>query len=387
MNEHEFFLIVAPGLTDLAALELEEKWTAIFTLAKRIAPDLTETSLQYTKTAEGITLEKVPLLAGVLLNTYLKTPTRILLRLGSFRCRDFPKLYNKCKKMNLGQWLPPGPIRIKASASKSRLMMLKRIEDTVLKACSRKAGESEDAMLWVRFQDDTCTISVDTSGEALYKRTSEKKVGQAPLRETIAAALFYKLHLLAKEDSHVFIDPMLGSGTSLSEALNFWRTHKRERYAFLSFEALQKFSIDSRLFYNQEMAKNPFDHLVGYDQNDAALTWAKENIKSQTVVLKKRDVLGSNTNLSDVPQAGVLFANPPYGKRLKLPVAPKIYFQSLWEAIARDFSPNIAGLILPRENCKSIEVQHPYKQAAVLHFMNGGLKVSFVIYRKASQIR
>src|SRR6185312_7514271 len=89
-KQAEFFLVALPGLEDVVQAEVAD-WF----------PDLT------TKLEHGGVTVRAPLEEGLAMNQALKTPTRILLRVASFRCRDFPHLFNAVKKLKWDEWIDP----------------------------------------------------------------------------------------------------------------------------------------------------------------------------------------------------------------------------------------------------------------------------------------
>src|SRR5690606_1321006 len=92
MENHQFKLIYSPGLEDLGILELKEKWKLIF-------DEETPTLIR----EKGVVSLETSYDKGVLLCHYLKIPSKIFLKITSFKCRDLPKLFNKIKKLN---WKP-----------------------------------------------------------------------------------------------------------------------------------------------------------------------------------------------------------------------------------------------------------------------------------------
>src|SRR4051812_42892506 len=97
LDEHDFFLIVAPGLENLAARELKFWLPNPATLLKG-----------------GLQL-KATLADGFRLNRCLKIPTRILLRLGQFRCRDFPTLFRRLTQFNWRDFVAQGQVHWEVS--------------------------------------------------------------------------------------------------------------------------------------------------------------------------------------------------------------------------------------------------------------------------------
>ncbi len=394
-SRFDFFIVVAPGLVDLAEAELNDKWPGLISLMQRLWRSDLAVDLEVKKEQGGLLLVGLPLRFGVLLNIYLKIPTRILLRLASFRCRDFPKLYNKCKKINWQHWFDDGPWLVKASAHKSRLMLHTRLEETASDAIGayKKEGEHKwfarvdenepDNLVLLRLDEDVCTISIDTSGLPLYKRNEGKEVGVAPLRETLAAALFYQTSLcLDGGEDWQWVDPMLGSGTSVLEAASFWQTHRRTAYNFLRFRGIAK-QVRSETFAGLEVGKNPFGIFIGFDKSQAAIARAAKNLQSLPVELTHADAVAGEVKITKLKK-GVVFINPPYGKRLKLAfgLTPAKYFKQISSRLCEGFAPEWFGLIVPRENASALPAPLSYRLHQRLDFLNGGLKVCYLLYQR-----
>lgn len=83
---HQFFLSYIPGTIEAGKLEFEEKCKQL------------EFSYELSELVDGLQVS-MTLEQGCLLNYYLKVPTKILLRIAEFKCRDLPKLFNKLKKL------------------------------------------------------------------------------------------------------------------------------------------------------------------------------------------------------------------------------------------------------------------------------------------------
>jgi putative N6-adenine-specific DNA methylase len=196
----------------------------------------------------GIEIE-LPLQMGFSMNHSLKTPNRILLRLASFKCRDFPKLYKNAQKIPWNQILRTEKVKINSTSKKSRLIHTDRINQTMEDAIEKffiaqpqkkqflENPAKDIPEVFVRIIDDECTISIDTSGERLSKRGREIQASSAPLRENLAACLLTKL-LQEKNLSPTLIDPCCGSGTFLKEARDYFKLSKRN-FAYQDFPFLR----------------------------------------------------------------------------------------------------------------------------------------------------
>ena len=161
------------------------------------------------------------------------------------------------------------------------------------------------------------TLYLDTSGDALFKRDLRKTMGDAPLRENLAAGI---LQLAGWKPGIPFLDPMCGSGTFLLEAvqiaLNIAPGIKRN----FAFEKFKKF--DSSLWnkikedsINQQKDKLQ-QPIYGSDLYGDALLDAHTNLDmagfSDLVALKQGNIL----EIPSPAPTGILITNPPYGKRV-----------------------------------------------------------------------
>ncbi|MGZ6123970.1 MAG: THUMP domain-containing class I SAM-dependent RNA methyltransferase, partial [Myxococcales bacterium] len=163
------------------------------------------------------------------LNLWLRTASRVLLRLGEpFRAATFPELVRKASALSWEEFLRKGVgAAFRVTCRKSRLYHSGAVAERLHQALQARtkfpvppaeAGEEapEDAQLFVaRFERDLCTLSVDTSGALLHRRGWRGPQAKAPLRETLAAALLLAAGFRGEE---AVCDPLCGSGTIAIEA-------------------------------------------------------------------------------------------------------------------------------------------------------------------------
>ena len=185
-------------------------------------------------------------------NLWLRTATRVLVRLGSFHASTFYELERRAKKLPWADFLPAsGDVRLRVTCRKSRLYHSDAVGERVLSAIvgsvshviggaatgtddentdaeSADASETLDApdfatgsereagqLFVVRIVNDECEVSADSSGELLHRRGYRRETAKAPLRETIAAAM-----VLASgwKRNEALLDPLCGAGTIPIEA-------------------------------------------------------------------------------------------------------------------------------------------------------------------------
>lgn len=416
LSLYKFFLVVPLSFEDLAQKELQLKWQdwQILLNQQFDLPSLPLPPLQ--KVVGGIELE-LPLPQGLLLNILLKIPTRILLRIAEFKCRDFPKLFNKIKKIPWPPYLCGQVPQVLSSSHESRIFDSRKIAKTVQEGIQAfyQANPPKKILLdslpdlpstsvYLRFHQDQVVLSLDTSGEKLYKRLQRTHVGQAPLRENLAAGLI--LHLMTKvpmkfaDDDHhhppALIDPMTGSGSFLIEARGFYDLSLQRDYSFLHFPCFRPYKKAFHDFKNREEspAHNPFFlQYIGLDLDQKILREARKNSTSLLAPIEffTHDLFSHSPLPPTIPTGHDshhppwMILNPPYGKRLSLSNAslPQKYFEDLMLQITQKFHPQVLALILPAEvPWEKIPLPTSYQKQSLLKFSNGGLKVHFLTLKK-----
>ncbi len=369
------FLVVPPGFETLAVNELNEKVPGLEILAAE----------------KGGLLLSSPLELALTFHAVLKIPTAVRLRIAEFKCRDFPRLYNKIQSIRWNQYLISNSYQLSVQCSKSRLLNEKRVEETVREGIARffekqppkKArGEPFAFEIHVRFFDDVGTISLDLSGEPLFKRGYKSLTGVAPIRENLAAGLFYALWSNAREKFDTLIDPLCGSGTLLFEAQTFFQN-----------VTARKFAYENRSDWLPTPLKleggGP-QYFYGFDRDEKILQTAHESLASiaqaakvttSNWVFSKRDLFAKEPFLIK-GQARAIICNPPYGERITFSKKPELYYQDMRDAFAV-FEPALVGVIVPQKLVKLWpEKFSGLTKIQALPFENGGIEVVFLIYRR-----
>lgn len=371
----EFFVVALPGLEDLVEAEIHE-----------FHPDW-----KLSREHGGVTL-RAPLEDGLALNLVLKTATRVLVRVFEKRLRDFPSLFKTVSAMDWKQWIDPSStLTVHASTRVSRLKIKKRIEETCHEAWSayqRKLGVKADpkrnADLYVRFANDICTLSLDTSGERLHKRGEREYIGEAPLRESIAAALIQWVGREFSGDVREaeVIDPMMGSGTFLLEAA--LRDEPADRRAF----AFENFARAPESAPALQADRVRIASALGYEIDAKTLQAARHNLEPALAKCEIKIINADIFKAEPLPRserARWLFCNPPYGERLKIEQPLADYYRDLFAACARVANPQRACFIIPTKAVKGkFQLPPGWKVLAKRPFLNGGIPVTAFIFGTVS---
>ncbi len=372
MQTIEFFLVSLPGLEDLLAHEVQE-WF----------PNL-QPELGYG----GVTV-RTDLGQGLALNLCLKIPTRILMRVTKFRARDFPKLYRKTSEFEWDKWLDLDcELEVFAATKRSRLKIKKRIEEACLDgwiAVQSTMGHRPDpkkpAKLYVRIVEDEVTLSLDTSGERLHKRGNRQMIGEAPLRETIAAALIHLVTQTAKDETRPveIIDPMMGSGTFLLEATTHDRLIDARDFGFESF------ATHTKIVPKLESQRFRVASLVGYEVDSKSLKAAKANLKTVAVPapiqLIGEDLFSAKPLAAATGRCRWVFANPPYGERIKVMGSLREFYEKTFAAVETLAKPDRACFLLPAKAVQGkLRIPLGWKVLEKRRFLNGGIPVVAFVF-------
>lgn len=360
-QEWTFFCVVTPGLVELALKEWEEKKHAL---------GVTDQSVRVSPAGLEVTL---PWALGVGLVHVLKIPTRVLVRLTTITARDFPKLHTKVQKLPWTAWLAHPEPRWKISAHQCRLMHTGRLEETLGAALQKSLTHQPLSLRWkkeaiapetlyVRGVDDEWTISLDVTGEALYKRGAQLIRGEAPLRETLAQACLTYMFDPPPDEAVTLWDPLCGSGTFLFEALSAHvpteRTFSYTHSALNLGVAPWKPKAEARGF--------PIREALGSDV-DRALIEKLTPVPGLTLACE--DFL----NHRRPPQTPLwIIANPPYGERLKLAEGISAFVDKLSRALSTTGAERILLLVPASWPELKVEGQRCRRR---LSFSNGGLAV------------
>jgi len=315
------YAVVIPGMEALAVAELNN--------LSAHAMQIEEGGVKFSGTWE--TLFRVNLRARLI--------TRVLLRVGKFQADNPEKLATSVQKLNWSQFIRPGDeVQIEVSTHRSRLRHTELIAQTIRQgiahAISKKVVAAGNLQrVFVRLVNNRCTISIDTSGERLDRRGYRQQAVEAPVRETIAAAV---LAWMDWQPHTPLCNPMCGSGTlaieaamlamkiapSLSHDFPFihWPTFKEKLWK----RVLDKSSHMQGHIPVSIMASDQLSKAVTASQHNAALAGVSTAIsfEQKNIFDLKSEAwvrTGANTVASDVPArntAGLVVCNPPYGIRL-----------------------------------------------------------------------
>lgn len=261
-------------------------------------------------------------------NLWLRTAGRILVNMGQFPATTFEDLFEGTKALDWPAWIPEdGEFPVNGRSQKSQLTSVPACQSIVKKAVVEKMKECygtewfpEDGgryVIEVTLMNDQAMLTLDTTGDGLHKRGYRKSATEAPIRETLAAAL---VQLSRWRPERPLYDPFCGSGTILIEAAMIgWNIAPGLRRTFNS-EGWSIIPEDAWDQAREEAFDAVKDHIplqiAGSDIDPHAIEIAEAAIKKAGFA---KDIKLSVQPVAKVkPQGdyGVIITNPPYGERL-----------------------------------------------------------------------
>ena len=184
-----------------------------------------------------------------------------------------------------------------------------------------------DIRLNMHIAEDSCTLSLDSSGESLHIRGYRTATVEAPINEVLAAAL---IKMSGWDFNSDFIDPFCGSGTILVEAAlmarNIYPGIFRRKFGFENWKDFNPELLST--IFDDDSHEREFNHkLYGYDLNLRAIEAAQDNAKAARVAdlitLEQRDI--RDFVLPEGSEKAIIVTNPPYGERLRPEDLSQIY--------------------------------------------------------------
>lgn len=321
-------------------------------------------------------------------NLWLRTALRVLKPIERFQAADPDELYNCVKAIDWSKYVAEGQTiaidnTIFSENFRNSRYAIYRTKDAI---CDwfvehgmkrpKVAVASADVQLNLHIADTAeaqenggkseCQISLDSSGEPLYKRGYKEQLTDAPISEVLAAGILLKAGWDGERD---LFDPMCGSGTFLIEAAliatNTPAGLYRKGFGF------QRWTVGN-MAYDEEMWQNLYDddsqerefkfHIFGADVSKVAIEATRENVRaaglSKYITLEVRDfeetksapqseyVQQLKAEGQEAP-ALMLIANPPYGKRLFTDVPT--FYRMVGSVLKKQFQGADAWLISSEE--------------------------------------
>lgn len=272
----------------------------------------------------------------------LRTVDRIFLEAGVFPAKDFDELFEGFQALPWERWVGPRDRLVieKAKSLQSTLSAQSSIQAVGQKAAydrlcakygvNRMPETAATVMTRVRIERDVATVELDVCGEALSRRGYRKRPTEAPLKESVAAAVLF---LAGWRRSFPLYDPFCGSGTIPIEAALYAFDIAPGLGRGFSWENMPDGGArDIALAKEHARAAVNMDRdvlLAGSDADQAALDSALANAGLAGVGERIRFFRARAEEAAPFAERGFIITDPPYGKRLGTPEEADALYASL----------------------------------------------------------
>lgn len=261
-------------------------------------------------------------------NLWLRCADRLLLLMGEFTAVSFDALFEQTKAIAWEEVITvDGRFTVNAKTVKSTLQSARSCQAIVKKAVAERLKAAygvawldetgAEFTIQVSLLKDVAQLTLDTSGVGLHKRGYRAEAVEAPLKETLAAAL---VQLSFWHRDRLLIDPMCGSGTILIEAAMIGRNLAPGLKRHFAAEGWPTISNavwqQARQEAEAAQERNGRLQIFGYDIDANAVAMARSNAHKAGV---GQDIRFAQKDVKELwldQQYGILITNPPYGQRL-----------------------------------------------------------------------
>lgn len=358
--------------------------------------ELGANNVQIQRRAVSFTGDKRMLYAA---NFCLRTASRVLVPIISFRAKTTDDIYSHVKQLDWGLYMTATTTfqidaTVYSEIFRHSQFVTYRVKDAIVDWWMEHGGvrpnvqlTNPDLNLNIHIAGDIVTLSLDSSGESLHKRGYRVANTQAPINEALAAGMLLLAGWKGQSD---FYDPMCGSGTLLIEAALIARNIAPGIYRKgFAFEKWADFDAD--LFEDvssDDSREREFNHKIyGSDASFYAVQTAMKNVQSANL---QRDIEMKQIRVQELrlgeeakgdkarqTEGALVMMNPPYGERLSQEKDVLRLYQDIGTTLKHHFSGATAWIISSNEAALKCVGLRPAKR---IHLVNGDLDCLFNQY-------
>ncbi|MBM9535864.1 bifunctional 23S rRNA (guanine(2069)-N(7))-methyltransferase RlmK/23S rRNA (guanine(2445)-N(2))-methyltransferase RlmL [Desulfobulbus alkaliphilus] len=291
--------------------------------------------------------------------------SRILLELSQFDAPDTDSVYNHAGDIlwddhfTASSTFAVHTTLVDATLSHSQFASL-RVKDAIVDQFRKRFGkrpdvnpQQPDIRINLHVRGSEASLSLDLSGESLHRRGYRTGSGEAPLKETLAAALVRLSGWPDRVASEpVLLDPMCGGGTLLIEAALMFSNSPpgllRKTFGFMGWNKhdhqLWERLVQEALELEGQSIPECWPRFIGYDADPKAVAAARKNV----IAAGLRDVViikqGQLAHLRSPAPRGCLLTNPPYGDRLSEKETVKYLYRCIGRIFREQFQDWTLGV-------------------------------------------
>ncbi|MDF2547523.1 MAG: methylase [Anaerosolibacter sp.] len=359
--------------------------TATFGLEEMVKLEVKQLGYEDIKVENGKVIFTADEAAIPKTNLWLRTADRVLLKMGEFEARSFEELFQKTKAIPWEEWIPEnGKFPVIGKSVKSQLFSVPDCQAIVKKAVVERLKsvynvewfqeDGPEYEIEVALLKDVVTLTIDTSGAGLHKRGYRTKANEAPLKETLAAAM---VMISRWREDRVLIDPFCGSGTIAIEAALIGRNMapglERKFTAESWHRVPEQLWKEARMEALKAIRQDVDIHIMASDMDPKAIKIAEENAYQagvdDCITFKVQDM----AQIASDGKYGYIICNPPYGERL----GEKKEVERLYKRMGQVFSKFDTWSMYVITSEEQFEALYGKKASKKRKLYNGRIKVDY----------
>ena len=352
-----------------------------------MAKELRELGLKDIKTGRRMVACEGELEDVYRINYCSRLALKVLVPILTFDIKTAKDVYTKSLKYDWHQWLANDQsfvvrFSVFSDLFNNSLYGAQLLKDAIVDNIREKTGnrpsvelKNADISFDLYINKDKCIVSIDSSGEPLFKRNYKTKSSKAPLNEILASGL---IQLAGWDKKQTLINPMCGSGTLLFEAL-FYAENRPPQYYRKKWSFQKWPNFDRHLFYKvkdeaNEKITNPTARIIGLDNDPITIKFLRRNLRELELDEKVSTQMVDFFKWDHRAENAILIMNPPYDERMKVHDVKKFY-QSIGDHLKQNFKGNTAWIITNNKQAmKSIGL----KTSAKIPVFNGPLECRYM---------
>lgn len=322
------------------------------------------------------------------INYSARTALKILVPIDEFKAYNETKYYDRLFKFEWDEFMDVNQtFAIDSTVNSERFshsqFMTFKMKDAIVDYFQNKYGKrpsietkSPDIKFHLHIDRELVTISLDSSGDALFKRGYRREQGEAPINEVLASGM---LQLAGWDGKGNFLDPMCGSGTLLIEAamiaMDLPAQLYRRRFGFQNWK-----NYDDDLFatikqHRVDRIREFHGKIVGYDIDGRMLDAARTNVESaemeDVIEVRRENFFDTKKDLFPL----LMVFNPPYDERIS--INDDDFYKKIGDTFKTNYPNTLAWLI-------SSDLDAPKKiglrPSRKIKLFNGKLETRFLQY-------
>jgi len=321
-------------------------------------------------------------------NYHLRTALKVLKPIRACTVRNERELYQQTRAIEWNKYLSPEhSLRIDAVVFSSTFrhsgFVALKVKDAIVDSFRDRTGRRPDVdsrmpdlLINVHISNQTCTLSLDSSGTSLHKRGYRSDTHKAPLNEVLAVGM---LQLAGWRPESNLLDPMCGSGTIIIEAgliaNGIPPGSFRKRFAFqhwLDYDP-ELFEKVKKQSWNKPANKG---EIRGSDQSGTYVSMALKNAEYTGLNGKIEIRQAPFEKLTPPWNEGIIIMNPPYGERMQTSEINRFY-QNVGDVLKGNYAGYDTWILSSNKEALKHIGLHPSKKMTLY---NGPLEVKFQKY-------